>query len=503
MNLVYSTHGHNHLAEYLCFSLPLSLAFFINSKGKKRFFWGGLMFFFLISLVFTFSRTSFLLLPLIVFLMIREMNPSEGRKKLLEYFFIFFPLALVVIIFLIPLNPFIKEQITTPNNWLTRQIIKPLQEEPRKEYWEQTIDGFRQKPFLGWGVGTFKLISQRFQKAPSHWSSFAHNFYLQLLCEAGIFAFSAFIFFLFFSFRRARKGLNLRSSSQESSFFALLFSSFHSFFDFDWEFPIIFLTFLVLFSFLINLNSYFSEDKDIPPFFIFFLAFLSFLFGMAMILGGIYAKNGNYEKSLMVYPFSKENWLAYIEKKGEKPVSKILFFNKADGDIYFSLGEDYEREGEYERSKQMFREVTVLSPVEPFSWQKIERIYEKTGEEKIPLYQELATKVKFVQPECAFSGYYSKIFYRLGLYYYQKGEGEAGVNYWREAARISPQWSFFWLELANFYGEKGDFEEREGVLKNCLKFHFPKSHCEEYLDDQVIEPVGAWEKEINAIPDNP
>lgn len=502
MNLVYGTHGHNHLAEYLCFSLPLSLAFFINSKGRRKFFWGGLMFFFLISLALTFSRTSFLLLPLIVFLMIRTMKPSEGEKKLLECFFIFSPLVLAVVIFFIPLIPFAKEQITTSNSWLIRQTIKPIQEEPRREYWKQAVDGFKQKPFLGWGIGTFRLISQRFQKTPSHWSSFAHNFYLQLLCEAGIFAFLAFLAFIISAFRYSWKGINQKFPSQVGSFFALLFSSLHSFFDFSWEFPAIFLTFLTFFAFLVGRKQYLPESKkNIPLSLVFFLASLGFFFGTGMALGEIYNNNGDYEKSLTTYPFNKKVWLAYLKTEGEKITPWVLFFNKEDGDIYFLLGEYYKKRGEYEKAIEMFRGATIASPVEAFSWRSLEEIYEKMGKEKIILYQELASKIKLVRPECAFSNYYAKVLYKLGFYYYQNGEDGKVAYYWEEASRIAPQWSFFWVELANFYAEKGGFEERERVLKNCLKFYFPKTHCEEYLTNKIVDPVGFWQKEIYAIPD--
>lgn len=63
---------------------------------------------------------------------------------------------------------------------------------------------FRNKPVLGWGLGSFPVVSPRFR---SFYTNFfvneAHNDYLQLLCEMGLLGFGMMVWFLIVLYRRA------------------------------------------------------------------------------------------------------------------------------------------------------------------------------------------------------------------------------------------------------------------------------------------------------------
>jgi O-antigen ligase len=64
----------------------------------------------------------------------------------------------------------------------------------------------REKPILGWGLGTFPVVYPQFR---SFYTKFfvneAHNDYLQLLVETGLIGFGIAIWFLVLTFRRARR----------------------------------------------------------------------------------------------------------------------------------------------------------------------------------------------------------------------------------------------------------------------------------------------------------
>lgn len=66
-----------------------------------------------------------------------------------------------------------------------------------------TVQMFRQRPVLGWGLGTFPVVYPQFR---SFYTNFfvneAHNDYLQLLSEMGILGFGTMIWFLVVLFRR-------------------------------------------------------------------------------------------------------------------------------------------------------------------------------------------------------------------------------------------------------------------------------------------------------------
>ena len=63
---------------------------------------------------------------------------------------------------------------------------------------------FRNKPVLGWGLGTFPTVYPQFR---SFYTNFfvnaAHNDYLQLLAEMGVLGFGTMIWFLIVLYRRA------------------------------------------------------------------------------------------------------------------------------------------------------------------------------------------------------------------------------------------------------------------------------------------------------------
>jgi O-antigen ligase len=63
---------------------------------------------------------------------------------------------------------------------------------------------FRNKPLLGWGLGTFPVVYPQFR---SFYTNFfvneAHNDYLQLLCEMGLLGFAAMAWFLIVLYRNA------------------------------------------------------------------------------------------------------------------------------------------------------------------------------------------------------------------------------------------------------------------------------------------------------------
>ena len=255
LNLFYIGYGHNHLAEYLPFVLVPSLALFFKAENnkKKKLIFGFLSVFFFVILILTFSRTSFLFFPFILFLLIRNLGFNFKRKKTFLFILFLIPLFLLIAITFFSEfslnNDFLKQNYP----FLKKVLSKPFSYEGRLDYWQQGWQGFLQKPIFGWGWGTFRIVSLRFQDLPFAFSWFAHNFYLQILIEIGVFGFVSLITFIFYSFSKIWD--NIRSKDSYlliGIFFALIFSCLQSILDFGWHFPAIFLVFLLLLGNLIN-----------------------------------------------------------------------------------------------------------------------------------------------------------------------------------------------------------------------------------------------------------
>ncbi len=253
MNLVYVYHGHNHLAEYLPFILLPCLALFLTSRAKKRLIFGILTISFFLVMVLTFSRTTFLFFPLVVFLLIRQLEVKNQKAKKLTMILACLSIVLLLVLFYFSWSSFGQQILKShPENFFAKKLIKPIAYEGRFNYWREAWLGFLEKP-LGWGWGTFRLVSIRFQSSPSTFSWYAHNFYLQTLVEIGLFGFLALMVFLIKALQKAFLVVKKEKDPVLIGlFWALVLSSCQSILDFGWQFPAIFLTFLVFLGALTN-----------------------------------------------------------------------------------------------------------------------------------------------------------------------------------------------------------------------------------------------------------
>jgi O-antigen ligase len=102
---------------------------------------------------------------------------------------------------------------------------------------------WRQKPILGWGLGTFPEAYPQFR---SFYTSFfineAHNDYLQLLVETGIVGFAIALWFLVETFRGAQSKLSSWTENPNgvltlASLVGCLGILVHSFLDFNLQIP--------------------------------------------------------------------------------------------------------------------------------------------------------------------------------------------------------------------------------------------------------------------------
>jgi len=102
---------------------------------------------------------------------------------------------------------------------------------------------WRERPLLGWGLGTFPVVYPKFR---SFYTSFfvndAHNDYLQLLVETGILGAAIAVWFLVLTFRRAWAKLdNWQETATGTLTVACLLGCVgilvHSFLDFNLQIP--------------------------------------------------------------------------------------------------------------------------------------------------------------------------------------------------------------------------------------------------------------------------
>jgi O-antigen ligase len=75
----------------------------------------------------------------------------------------------------------------------------------RLSFWQVAWNMAMFRPLTGFGLGTYHLAYNSFRLDDKWWSMFAHNNYLQIWAESGVFALLSFLAFFLVSFFFALK----------------------------------------------------------------------------------------------------------------------------------------------------------------------------------------------------------------------------------------------------------------------------------------------------------
>lgn len=96
--------------------------------------------------------------------------------------------------------------------------------------------------------------------------------------------------------------------------------------------------------------------------------------------------------------------------------------------------------------------------------------------------------------------YVANAYYNLGLLAYENGEKDLVPNLLKTSILLSPQFSYYEVELANFYLVEGKEELSKKVLDICQNYNLASSHCKEYADNNLFykypEPVGFLSQQV-------
>jgi O-antigen ligase len=98
------------------------------------------------------------------------------------------------------------KELTTRVTSISKETRTEISGGMRLSIDRDTLQMFRQKPILGWGLGTFPVVYPQFR---SFYTNFfvneAHNDYLQLLAETGVVGFGIMIWFVVVLYGRVRR----------------------------------------------------------------------------------------------------------------------------------------------------------------------------------------------------------------------------------------------------------------------------------------------------------
>ncbi|MDD5226218.1 MAG: O-antigen ligase family protein [Candidatus Omnitrophica bacterium] len=208
----------NNLSSYLGFVAPLALSMTaVATTRKSRCLLGMLTIVLAVCLLLTYSRGAWFGFFFGVLFMIVI---SRRWKVLL-------PLLLLFVMVILTNASLSGRAIpkASPTTGQTADISSG-----RFEYWEIGLQLVKENPFLGKGLGTF--MDYCGQRVHSMHADYAHNCYLQIWAESGIFSLLAFLLFVGTLFR---KGIQTFRRNQDPFLLGLLGGIFalliHSFFD--------------------------------------------------------------------------------------------------------------------------------------------------------------------------------------------------------------------------------------------------------------------------------
>jgi O-antigen ligase len=230
--------NHNHYAGLMemLTPFPLVLALSRHVEGNRKLVVAGIAALMAGTIFLSGSRGGMLAFAAQVIVLAALLRKREDWKQ---------PVALGV--FLAVMIGFL---IWLGGNELTHRLVS-IQSEARQELTggvRLTIDRdclrmLREKPLLGWGLGTFPVVYPQFR---SFYTSFfvnqAHNDYLQMLVETGVLGFGIAIWFLVLTFRGAGAKLqdwteNVNGTLTVAALLGCIGILVHSFLDFNLQVP--------------------------------------------------------------------------------------------------------------------------------------------------------------------------------------------------------------------------------------------------------------------------
>lgn len=237
-----------------------------------------------------------------------------------------------------------------------------------------------------------------------------------------------------------------------------------------------------------------------------FLAILLFLVALASFFDLPNFKFNPFKINKLSYQLLLEN--KEQADKG-KLISWMIFFNKEDNDVYLWLGDYFRDKDDLKTAIYFYQKTIDFAPLVNFEvYKKQLKIYEKLKKEKESeeLLLFLIGKIEKRGYLRGFSANLSKEIYLTGEKYLEKGDWQGTAFWWEKTILISPEWSYFYLELASLYYQNGQPEKTKEVLERCVKRKEPSEHCQEYLNLQMTqfqsEKPGFWQEEILKIEGN-
>jgi O-antigen ligase len=522
MNMLYPNYGHNYIAYLLVFIVPIALQKVIDRHSVQAYALLGIV---CSAIIFTFARGAWLLIALYIGLVLVFQNTLFGKRHKL----LFLGISILLLGLFIGFFNFNRSKIPPvpfTNTALEQFLVKETPIKNRIDYWNQAFSATLERPFFGSGSGTFYLESKRLQKAPFHYSWFAHSFPLQTVVEFGLVG-SCLIFLLIYTIvmHIVQKFRTDKSHSKKYAVPLLLGTVLtlgYSMYEFNLDFLVVWLLCWTTLGLLLGYRIE-QIDGNIPRLSIMLSAVFVCLFCLFSVSGIIITTVWHSKLySFLFTPFDTDVASEYISElqMTQNPIPSdhvelINFFHKQNPDILFSLGQLMEKEKKYLEAEQFYKRASYVDPNNAHYYKQYFQFLatvQKTdllGEEIIQLSQR-ALPVRFhkqideivpyahalgeyytnwmVPEDPVYIHGYAGLFYRFGIS--DLRDVEPMEKLLTLARDIYPDLAALHVELAAYYYHiKNDWQKAREVLILCQSIRSSSRQCKEQLHLPLPAPT--------------
>ncbi len=399
----------NGLAGFLLLAFYPTFALFLHAEGRNAWLLGLSSALLLLALLLTRSRGGWLVFFLTLLFWAFEERDLLARRRLRMASVGLFVLALAWASAKGGLSTYAHHAATLASG--TASSAQDPSFHYRRHIWAWAFKIFLDHPLLGTGPGTFPLMLGRYQEIPYLSGLYAHNHYLQLASEMGLFglllllAFLGWLFWKGFTIMKGLPPFSVERSLALSLLAALSASALHAGIDFDWSYPAITLGVVVEAALLLsygsrppsalrpqplsprpptpNLQPLTPNSQPIRVLaavlvlslgvlaFVRFYAEVSLRFGKWAFQEGLLGEaEAAFRKVSRFYPISyaAHYWLSLTFAEQGKPEEAIreaeaaVQLNPEDGDAYHHLGRMYWRMGRLQEAEQALAQAVRIEP---------------------------------------------------------------------------------------------------------------------------------------------
>ena len=363
----------NAWAQYLLLAWPMMLLWMKGKTGRTLFAGYGILGFALGALLLSYSRGAMIalggqILLLGAWYLLQKKHDREDRWQMADGRFFMDGVAIAFIAFGLFFSINALRGQYHPVQSVAEKITFTADEggssvSERAQFWRQSVELMKQKPFYGWGPYSFRFIHQRLQTGVLQTSDHPHNLFLKLAVERGVLASLLFLAFLLCIL--IPSGKSLAASATLSPQLLLLLSVLgvlaHNLIDYNLQFAGIALPFWMLLGFLAGQHTKHTAAKPLRlnKKFVHISGFIA-----AIILVIVSFYEGLY---LVTSSFGR-----HAEARGDA-AGALWWYDRSNGD-YFSRDMHLSRallataRGETDRAQEAITTYVRLNAEDPRGW---------------------------------------------------------------------------------------------------------------------------------------